>query len=123
VWTIFPHVSIAAFDAAGKMYMVSQLFPGATPAESFTIQNFVHTREPDDEIREVVAKTMDFLAHVVGDEDYYTGKRIQRALQTGTKSEVLFGRNEGGGQRFHTWVDAVLATDDEQLGSLFETGI
>jgi phenylpropionate dioxygenase-like ring-hydroxylating dioxygenase large terminal subunit len=119
VWTIFPHVSIAAFDAGGKVYMVSQLFPGATPGESYTVQNFVHTCEPTDEIRELTAKTMDFLFHVVGDEDYYTGRRIQRALQTGTKSEVIFGRNEGGGQRFHQWVEAVLATDDADLPTLF----
>jgi carnitine monooxygenase subunit len=42
VWTIFPHVSIAAFDAGGKIFMVSQLFPGPTVEASFTIQNFLH---------------------------------------------------------------------------------
>ena len=49
VWTIFPHVSIASFDSAGKMYMVSQLFPGPTPDESITIQNFLHTEASDPE--------------------------------------------------------------------------
>jgi hypothetical protein len=32
---------------------------------------------------------------------------------------VLFGRNEGGGQRFHRFVDALLATDDAELPALF----
>jgi hypothetical protein len=34
---------------------------------------------------------------------------------------VLFGRNEGGGQRFHRWVDALLATNDTDLSGLFKT--
>jgi carnitine monooxygenase subunit len=123
VWTIFPHISIAAFDAGGKVYMISQLFPGATPGTSVTIQNFLHTEPPSDEQAELVAKTMDFLAFVVGSEDYYTGNRIQRAAETGTKEHFLFGRNEGGGQRFHRWVDAILDTDDADLPALFATGL
>ena len=38
VWTIFPHVSVAAFDAGGRMFMISQLFPGDTPETSVTVQ-------------------------------------------------------------------------------------
>ena len=38
VWTIFPHVSIAPFDAGGRIYLVSRLFPGATPGTSVTVQ-------------------------------------------------------------------------------------
>ena len=49
--------------------------------------------------------------------------RQQQALQTGTMGDVLFGRNEGGGHRFHTWVDRLLETNDEDLNQLFETGI
>jgi phenylpropionate dioxygenase-like ring-hydroxylating dioxygenase large terminal subunit len=123
VWTIFPHVSIADFDAGGKLYMVSQLFPGATPEESVTVQNFLATTEPDAERETQIESTMSFLEHVVRDEDYYTGNRIQKAVKTGAKSEVLFGRNEGGGQRFHRWLEALLVTDDAQLWKLFAEGI
>ncbi|MEE2672815.1 MAG: aromatic ring-hydroxylating dioxygenase subunit alpha [Myxococcota bacterium] len=123
VWTIFPHVSIADFDAGGKLYMVSQLFPGATPDESVTVQNFLATAKPDAERQTQIETTMSFLEHVVRDEDYYTGNRIQKAVKTGAKSEVLFGRNEGGGQRFHRWLDALLATDDAQIWKLFAEGI
>ena len=123
VWTIFPHVSIADFDAGGKLYMVSQLFPGATPEESVTVQNFLATTEPDAERETQIESTMSFLEHVVRDEDYYTGNRIQKAVKTGAKSEVLFGRNEGGGQRFHRWLEALLVTDDAQLSKLFAEGI
>ena len=38
VWTIFPHVSIATFDAAGRSVLISQLFLGATPLESTTVR-------------------------------------------------------------------------------------
>jgi hypothetical protein len=120
VWTIFPHVSIAAFDAAGKVYMVSQLYPGAEPGTSTTVQTFLHTCPPYDEQREVMAQRMAFNYHVVNDEDYFTGLRIQRALQSGAKQVVLFGRNEGGGQHFHGFLDRLLETDDADLPALFK---
>jgi phenylpropionate dioxygenase-like ring-hydroxylating dioxygenase large terminal subunit len=113
VWTIFPHISIAAFDAGGRLFMISQLFPGSTPETSVTVQNFLATFVPDDEQQSKIDKQMDFLLHVVRDEDYYTGNRIQRAVKTGAKTEFLFGRNEGPCQRFHGWVDDLVAAPDE----------
>jgi hypothetical protein len=56
---------------------------------------------------------------VVRDEDYATGLRQQAALKNGGRSNVLFGRNEGGAQRFHAWVDRLLATEDQDLPALF----
>jgi carnitine monooxygenase subunit len=111
VWTIFPHISVAAFDAGGKLFMVSQLFPGDTPETSITVQNFLATFEPDDEQMTLIDKQMDFLLHVVRDEDYYTGNRIQRAVKTGAKTEFVFGRNEGPCQRFHGWVEALVKAE------------
>jgi phenylpropionate dioxygenase-like ring-hydroxylating dioxygenase large terminal subunit len=119
VWTIFPHVSIAAFDAGGKVHMVSQLFPGDAPGGSTTIQTFLHTQPPDDAQRELMAERMAFNFRVVNDEDYATGLRIQRSLQAGAKDVVLFGRNEGGGQRFHRFLDRLLATEDADVAELF----
>jgi phenylpropionate dioxygenase-like ring-hydroxylating dioxygenase large terminal subunit len=123
VWTIFPHVSIADFDADGKIFMVSQLFPGDTPDDSITIQNFLALEARDAESQKAVDDMMAFLFRVVRDEDYATGKRIQRNLKTGLSGDVLFGRNEHGGQRFHRWVDAVLETEDAGLEALFAEGI
>jgi nitrite reductase/ring-hydroxylating ferredoxin subunit len=119
VWTVFPHVSIADFDAGGKLYMVSQLFPGPGVGESLTVQSFLATREPDAAQRAAIEETMRFLEHVVRDEDYFTGLRIQRALGSGALEHVLFGRNEGGGQRFHRFVDALLQAEAAELPSLF----
>ena len=43
----------------------------------------------------------ELLGYVVREEDYATGLRQQRALLSGARAHVLFGRNEGGGQHFH----------------------
>ena len=124
VWTIFPHVSIASFDAGGHLYMISQLFPGADPDTSLTFQNFLATFDPDEEQQDLIKKQMAFLDHVVRDEDYYTGNLIQQAVKTGAKSHFLFGRNEEGGQRFHRWTDALLAADsDDKLQALYADGV
>jgi len=123
VWTIFPHISIAAFDAGGKLFLVSQLFPGEKVGESVTVQHFLTPFEPDEEQRQKIDDMIKFLDHVVRDEDYYTGLRQQRALETGAKSHVLFGRNEGGGQRFHAWVEALLETPDDGLSKLMSSKV
>jgi nitrite reductase/ring-hydroxylating ferredoxin subunit len=119
VWTIFPHVSIAGFDAGGRGVLVSQLFPGASPLESTTVQTYLMEKPPGDEERAAAEQTFELLGRVVRDEDYATGLRQQRALATGAKEFVLFGRNEGGGQRFHRWLDHLLGLDDAALASAF----
>jgi phenylpropionate dioxygenase-like ring-hydroxylating dioxygenase large terminal subunit len=123
VWTIFPHVSVADFDADGKVFMISQLFPGDSPDTSKTIQNFLALEARNANSQKAVDDLMAFLLGVVRDEDYATGKRIQRNLKTGSVDDVLFGRNEFGGQRFHRWVDAFLETDDDGLDELCGQGI
>ncbi len=121
VWTIFPHVSIAGFGGGGRSVMISQLFPGETPLESRTVQNYVMQQLPEtDEAIAEANEQFEFLEHVVRDEDYATGLRQQRALMSRPNAEVLFGRNEGGGQRFHAFVDKLLETDDADLAGLFE---
>ena len=56
----------------------------------------------------------------VRDEDYATGLRQQRALATGAKPFVQFGRNEGGGQHFHRFVDELLDVEDDALPRFLE---
>ncbi len=112
LWTIFPNVSIACFDCDGPLYMVSQLFPGSGPFESVTTQSFL-TKEPVDEHRlSLIEEQMKFLLGVVRDEDYRTCEGIQQSLRSNPARTVLFGRNEVGGQRFHQWVDALVAARD-----------
>lgn len=123
VWTIFPHVSIAGFDGGGRGVMISQLFPGETPLESYTVQNYLMERPPEnEEAAKAAHEQFKFLEYVVQEEDYATGLRLQKALRTGAMPHVQFGRNEGGGQRFHAWVDKLLETDDQALPGLFGQG-
>ena len=120
MWSIFPHGSIAGFDIGGeRFYQVARLFPGASPGESVTHLDFVSLAEPTDEFRVLADKQIDFLIDVVRDEDYATGLRLQHALRTGVKKELMFGRNEGGAQHVHRWIDKVLAAPDDQLADLF----
>jgi carnitine monooxygenase subunit len=102
VWTIFPHISFAGGNGGG---LISQLFPGSEPGTSQTIQNYYTSTAPSEDERIAAIGKADFLEMVVRDEDYFTGLRLQRALTTGAKTHILFGRNEGGGQRFHQLLD------------------
>lgn len=119
VWTIFPHISIASFRGGGRSIMLSQLFPGETVDESFTTQYYIMENAPDAEQAQEAEGMFDLLEKVVEDEDYATGFLQQRALKSGGRKHVLFGRNEGGGQRFHAWVDRLLETEDKDLNRLF----
>lgn len=121
VWTIFPHISIATFYGGGRGVMISQLFPGEKVGESTTTQLYLTKNEPTDEERAEATKQFKLLEYVVETEDYDTGLRQQHALKSGSVENVLFGRNEAGGQRFHRWVQQILDTDDEGLNALFES--
>ena len=46
-----------------------------------------------------------------------------RNVKTGAKKEFVFGRNEGGAQYVHGWIDEILATPDEGLSDLFRRGV
>ena len=122
VWTIFPHVSIASFDRGGRGVLISRLLPGESVGESLTTQYYLTEGTPDEVQSAEVDAHFAFLERVVRDEDYATGLRQQKALKNGGRSHVLFGRNEGGAQRFHQWVDKVIAADDDRLEALFATG-
>ena len=120
VWTIFPHISIAGFDGGGGGVLLSQLFPGATPSESVTIQHYLLKNTPDEAASQSAAEQFKFLRYVVEQEDYATGIRQQVALASGARKMVTFGKNESGGARFHAWVDQLLETSDSKLASLFQ---
>ena len=121
VWTIFPNVSIAGSPETGS-YMFSQMFPGETVFESSTIQNFLYFGDPEEKDEQALAEYMGFMHEVVQNEDYSTGFNVQRALATGAKEFSYFGRNEGGGQLFHKWVDALIECDDQNLTELLRNG-
>ena len=120
VWTIFPHVSIASFNGGGRSVLLSQLLPGENPEESYTVQYYLMEKEPNEKQREEAKEQFKFLQHVVKEEDYATGLKLQKGLKTGKMKSVLFGRNEGGGQVFHNWVNQLIKTKDKDLLNLFK---
>ena len=100
--------------------MISQLFPGPTPDQSYTNQIFLMEKEPaTDQARQEAKDQFRFLEYVVAEEDYATGIAQQRNLRSGAKSHVLFGKNELGGQQFHAWVDRIIDASDDELPGLF----
>ena len=124
VWSVFPHGSIAGFEIEGhKIYQVARVFPGAIADESVTYLDFISTAPKTDEFIAAANKQIAFLENVVRDEDYATGLKIQRTVKTGAKKVLHFGRNEGGAQYVHGWLDALLVTADEDLNELFRNGI
>ena len=120
VWTIFPNVSIASFRGGGRSIMLSQLMPGETPEDSYTTQYYLMENQPTKEQEIEAEKQFDLLEYVVREEDYSTGIKLQKGLKTGMIKNVMFGKNEGGGQCFHGWVDKILNTSDKDLPSLFD---
>ena len=89
------------------------------PRVEFYARHGLIEKAPNDEEQKAADQMFELLGYVVREEDYATGLRQQRALAAGARSHVLFGRNEGGGQRFHRWVEHLLGTSDAELASAF----
>ena len=124
VWSVFPHASIAGFALGDYMiYQVARIFPGSSADESITHLDFITTAPLTDEYVARANKQINFLERVVRDEDYATGLKIQRALKTGVKADVVFGRNEAGAQYVHGWLQEILQTPDAGLTELFRRGV
>ena len=117
VWTMFPNVSMAIYR--GESVLLSQLFPGPTSDRSITVQSYFLSEPPDEATAAKAAEHADLLEKVVREEDYTTCYGIQTAASTGAKQSFLFGRNEGGGHRFHSWVERLIGADDTELGPIF----
>ena len=98
---------------------------GLVPADYFVdkIHRFWDSSDTAGLVRLDILLTLGMMRYVVSEEDYRTGLNVQNALATGAKEYSYFGRNEGGGQLFHRWIDAIISTDDSELPQLFEQGI
>lgn len=109
--TVFPNVSFAA--QPGKGGMISQMFPGPKPGQSWTIQNHMTVKLPETEEEIQMAEAgVAMLEMAVRDEDYATVKGIQQGLECGGITEVLMGKSELGNQRLHKWIEYY--TQDDQ---------
>ncbi|MFN3425107.1 MAG: aromatic ring-hydroxylating oxygenase subunit alpha [Novosphingobium meiothermophilum] len=111
-WIIFPNVSINCFYKGGRGVIISQVFPGAEVGQSTTVQIFLHENPPAGELLDDARAMSDFLGHVVGEEDLPMSRDQQEVLASGLLPRVRFGRNEGGVQHFHAWIDRFLGAPD-----------
>jgi len=103
VRTLFPNISISLGLGIGQ---IAQILPGKTPDTNTTILHYVAPEKPKN--KEEIAELdhfMNFLRDVVNDEDYALGLEIQRGLDSNSKENVIFGKNERGNQFFHKYVD------------------
>jgi phenylpropionate dioxygenase-like ring-hydroxylating dioxygenase large terminal subunit len=113
-WIVFPNVSINCFYRGGRGVIISQVFPGETAEQSFTVQTYLLERQPDAASAGVSAETAAFLERVVRDEDMPMSLDQQQVLKAGLLRKYVLGRNEGGLQHFHRWIDHCLAGESRR---------
>ena len=104
---VFPNISISGQPA--RPLMVSRLLPGPTPNRSRTQQRHYYRQPVEGEEATALAETRRKLyAQVTGDEDFATGFKINRGLAAIPDGHFRFGRNEGGNQNLHRWIDRLV---------------
>lgn len=121
-WIIFPNVSINSFYEGGRGVIISQIFPGKAPGESYTVLTYLAASEPDERWRAKADGLCALLDKVVGTEDLHTSHGQQHAIASGLVETVSFGRNEGGLQDYHRWMARIMKAGDAELNGLFAKG-
>jgi len=112
VWTIFPNAALVSMDGRNTAMMLSQIFPGDDVDHCYSVHTLLtEESDPSEEQTKLRQEQFDFFVQVLRDEDYTTCVDIQKNLKTGARDYVMFGQNEIGGQNYHRWVDAVVATE------------
>jgi phenylpropionate dioxygenase-like ring-hydroxylating dioxygenase large terminal subunit len=117
-WILFPNVSLNCFSAEHRVMVISQVFPGDSPGESVTVQTYLMESDAA-EVPEGVRSIVDFIQHVVRDEDLPMSRQQQLALESGLLRQVHFGRNESGLQDYYRWLARIVDNDDIDLADLF----
>lgn len=104
IHSVFPNLSISG--VLGDYCLVSQLYPGATPDRSLTVQTILAREPPTTPAAQQSAAAFSAMVlQAVRDEDYDIGFKIQAGLASGGNSEFVFGRNEPTLQHYHRWVE------------------
>ena len=103
---IFPNFQLSGIR--GGHCLVSQIYPGETPASSVTIQTILSARKPETPEQQADSEAFSAMAlEAVGEEDYPIGFGIQAGLASGANDHFLIGRNEPGIQHYHRPVAAL----------------
>lgn len=114
-WTLLPHATVQYSLPPGGL-LVHQIDhvetwtirPGAVPSESVcTTSAYVPAGSGDAEV-ERCRRALDRLLAVTDQEDFAQGARVQKAMDGGALTELLFGRNEPALVHHHRVLDSLL---------------
>ncbi len=109
IHSVFPNLSFSG--VVGDHLLVSQLFPGPTPATTLTRQTILAATPPESAEAAAASRLFsDMVLQAVRDEDYDMGFRIQAGLRAGGERDFLYGRNEPAVQHYHRMVAAFAET-------------
>lgn len=110
IHSVFPNLSISGI--IGGHCLVSQIFPGETPASTITRQTLLCAVKPESEAERAAAKQFsEMTLQAVRDEDYVVAGSIQQALKSGANAHFIIGRNEPAVQHYHRWVERMMRDD------------
>lgn len=107
---VFPNISLSG--QPGRPMMMSRMLPGPTVNRS-TVMQYHYSRTPidTDAARDEMEARRVLYAAVTRDEDFATVLGINGSLPAIADESFLFGRNEGGNQNLHAWVDRLTGAD------------
>ncbi|WP_368861412.1 aromatic ring-hydroxylating dioxygenase subunit alpha [Frankia tisae] len=115
IYALFPNIVLSATVANGEVFRV---YPGSKPGHSVTYhQNASPMDFSDESIRKAADDVFEYAHASVRDEDYPLAADIQRAMNSGARAEMIFGRNEPGLHHRHSVLDEALGeSTGESLG-------
>lgn len=105
---LFPNVSISG--QPGRRTMVSRVSPGPS-SDRCKVVAYQYSREPieTDADRTDLEAARKIYEAVTRDEDFVTVIGITDSLLAIAGESMLFGRNEGGNQNLHRWIERLTA--------------
>jgi len=103
IHSVFPNLSISG--VLGDHCLVSQVFPGPTPATTVTRQTVLAAKKPESESERAATDAFSTMVRrAVEEEDYRIGRQIQAGIGSGANRAFVFGRNEPALQHYHRFV-------------------
>jgi phenylpropionate dioxygenase-like ring-hydroxylating dioxygenase large terminal subunit len=106
IYALFPNIVLSCTIANGELFRV---YPAEVPGRSVTVhQNSTPLDVSEESVAAGAAAVFDYAHSTVRDEDYALVAGLQANLETGVRTQLVFGRNEPGLQHRHTtWAQAV----------------
>ncbi|WP_374616398.1 aromatic ring-hydroxylating oxygenase subunit alpha [Frankia sp. AgKG'84/4] len=106
IYALYPNIVLSATVANGEVFRV---YPGREPGHSVTYhQNATPMDLSDEATRKGAGEIFEYAHATVRDEDYRLAAEIQRAMASGARAELVFGRNEPGLHHRHLAFDEAL---------------